>query len=364
MGIDVAKDRIDVATDPPHRVLSVATDKDGLRQLKEYLQSYDVALVVVESTGGYERTIVAALRAADLPVAVVNPARVRDYANACGAFAKTDAIDAAILASFGRRIQPAPSALRSAVVERIDALLTRRRQLVGMRTMERNRIQQVIERFSKKQITQHIKFLSAQITAIEGQVDDEIDSDPTLREKVNIMTSVPGVGDGTACALLAELGELGEASRQQIGALAGVAPFDKQSGKSDRKRTTRGGRTGARTAGYMAALSAQRCNPIIKAFAARLKADGQTLQSHHGHMHSEAVYAPERPVENRYGCGTREPPKQTFEELTLNTAAVPNRLLVGAPTSCNSTKTIVQSDLWRHTAVRYSIPGKFFDRMS
>jgi hypothetical protein len=91
----------------------------------------------------------------------------------------------------------------------------------------------------------------------------------------------------------------------------------------------------------MAALSAQRCNPIIKAFAARLKADGQTLQSHHGHMHSEAVYAPERPVENRYGCGTREPPKQTFEELTLNTAAVPNRLLVGAPTSCNSTKTIV-----------------------
>ena len=199
VGIDVAKDRIDVATDPPHRVLSVATDKDGLRQLKEYLQSYDVALVVVESTGGYERTIVAALRAADLPVAVVNPARVRDYANACGAFAKTDAIDAAILASFGRRIQPAPSALRSAVVERIDALLTRRRQLVGMRTMERNRIQQVIERFSKKQITQHIKFLSAQITAIEGQVDDEI---------------------------------------------------------------------------------AQRCNPIIKAFAARLKADGQTLQSH------------------------------------------------------------------------------------
>ena len=258
-----------------------------------------------------------------------------------GAFAKTDAIDAAILASFGRRIQPAPSALRSAVGERLDALLTRRRQLVGMRTMERNRIQQVIERFSKKQITQHIKFLSAQITAIEGQVDDEIDSDPTLREKVNIMTSVPGVGDGTARALLAELGELGEASRQQIGALAGVAPFDKQSGKSDRKRTTRGGRTGARTAGYMAALSAQRCNPIIKAFAARLKADGQTLQSHHGHMHSEAACAPERPVENRYGCGTREPPKQTFEELTLNTAAVPNRLLVGAPTSCNSTKTIV-----------------------
>ncbi len=217
VGIDVAKDRIDVATDPPHRVLSVATDKDGLRQLKEYLQSYDVALVV------------AALRAADLPVAVVNPARVRDYANACGAFAKTTAIDAAILASFGRRIQPAPSALRSAVVERIDALLTRRRQLVGMRTMERNRIQQVNERFSKKQITQHITFLSAQITAIEGQVDDEIDSDPTLREKVKIMTSVPGVGDGTARALLAELGELGEASRQQIGALAGVAPFDKQS---------------------------------------------------------------------------------------------------------------------------------------
>ena len=278
VGIDVAKDRIDVATDPPHRVLSVATDKDGLRQLKEYLQSYDVALVVVESTGGYERTIVAALRAADLPVAVVNPARVRDYANACGAFAKTDAIDAAILASFGRRIQPAPSALRSAVVERIDALLTRRRQLVGMRTMERNRIQQVIERFSKKQITQHIKFLSAQITAIEGQVDDEIDSDPTLREKVKIMTSVPGVGDGTARALLAELGELGEASRQQIGALAGVAPFDKQSGKSDRKRTTRGGRTGARTAGYMAALSAQRCNPIIKAFAERLKAKGKPFK--------------------------------------------------------------------------------------
>ncbi len=200
---------------------------------------------------------------------------------------------------FEPRIRIVPSALRSAVVERIDALLTRRRQLVGMRTMERNRIQQVIERFSKKQITQQIKFLSAQITAIEGQVDDEIDSDPTLREKVNIMTSVPGVGDGTARALLAELGELGQASRQQIGALAGIAPFDKQSGKSDRKRTTRGGRTGARTAGYMAALSAQRCNPIIKAFAARLKSDGQTLQSHHGRLHSEAVYAPKRPVENR-----------------------------------------------------------------
>ena len=284
-----------------HRVLSVATDKDGLRQLKEYLQSYDVALVVVESTGGYERTIVAALRAADLPVAVVNPARVRDYANACGAFAKTDAIDAAILASFGRRIQPTPSTLRSAVVERIDALLTRRRQLVGMRTMKRNRIQQVIERFSKKQITQHIKFLSAQITAIEGQVDDEIDSDPTLREKVKIMTSVPGVGDGdgTARALLAELGELGEANRQQIGALAGVAPFDKQSGKSDRKRTTRGGRTGARTAGYMGGAFRAALQSHHQSLCRPAQSQGQTLQSHHGRVHSEAVYAPERHVENR-----------------------------------------------------------------
>lgn len=278
VGIDVSRDKIDVATEPPTKGTSFATDAKGLRQLVASLASLDVELVVIECTGGYERSVVEALRQADAPVAVVNPARVRDFAKAEGTLAKTDRIDAAVLARFGRRMQPPAGTPRSAAVEHIDELMTRRRQLVGMRTMELNRQQQTSNRLAGKQIRLMLKLLDGQIAEIDREIGETIDSDPTLQRRVEILKSVPGVGDVTARAILAELGELGEASRQEIGALVGVAPYARDSGTLRGKRSTRGGRVGARTAGYMAAFSAMRCNPRIRAFAETLKAKGKPFK--------------------------------------------------------------------------------------
>ncbi len=278
VGIDVSKDTIDVATDPPTKPLTFATDKGGLKGLVKALQALDVELVVVESTGGYERSVVEALREADLPVAVINPARARDFAKAEGTLAKTDRIDAAVLARFGRRMQPPAGTPRSAAVQRIDELMTRRRQLVGMRTMERNRQQQTRNKLAGRQIRLMLKLLDGQVAEVDREIGETIDGDPTLQQKVEILKSVPGVGDVTARAILAELGELGEASRQEIGALVGVAPYAHDSGTLRGKRTTRGGRVGARTAGYMAAFSAMRCNPRIRAFAETLRAKGKPFK--------------------------------------------------------------------------------------
>lgn len=275
VGIDVAKAKVDVATDPPTRTLTFPNNASGFHALASAVRPLDVGLVVVEATGGYERALVAALRAEGFAVAVINGARIRHFANASGILAKTDAIDARVIAEFGRRMQPRPGEPRSEAVEAIDQLIVRRRQLVGMRTMEMNREQQATATLALKQIRQLIKVLDRQIAQVDEEIGETIDGDPTLKEKVDILRSVPGVGDVTARTLLAELSELGDASRQEIGALTGVAPYDRSSGPSNRKRSIRGGRTGARTVGYMAAFSAMRCNPVIRAFAERLKAKGK-----------------------------------------------------------------------------------------
>ena len=242
------------------------------------MASLDVELVVVEATGGYERTGVDALRDADLPVAVIKPARARDFAKAEGTLAKTDAIDAAVLARFGRRMQPRAGSPRSAAVRLIDELMTRRRQLVGMRTMERNRQQQTGNKLAARQIRQMLKTLDGQIAEVDRQIGEAIDGDDELRRKAEIIKSVPGLGDVSARSALVELGELGEANRQEIASLLGVAPFADDSGTLRRQRRTRGGRATARAIAYMAAFSAMRCNPAIRPFAERLRAKGKPFK--------------------------------------------------------------------------------------
>jgi transposase len=278
VGIDVAKAKLDVATDPPTVAASFPSDPPGIARLLEALRDSDVALVVVEATGAYERPVVDALRAAGHPVAVVNPRQVRDFARADGRLAKTDRIDARVLALFGRRMQPEPGTPRPEAVARLDALLTRRRQLVGMRTMELNRSAQDAPTLAKRQIAEMIAVLDRQIAEIDGEIDGIIRGDERLRDDAKLLRTIPGIGPGTARLLLAEMPELGSANRGQVGALAGLAPFDFESGTFKGRKAIRGGRVDVRKGLYMAAVTACRVNPAIREFAARLKAKGKPFK--------------------------------------------------------------------------------------
>lgn len=278
VGIDVAKATLDVATDPPSSVRTFPNEPAGIASLVGDLCPGGVEIVVVEATGGYERTLVASLRDAGIAVAVVNPKRTRAFAESEGTLAKTDRIDAEVLARYGRRMRPEPGSPRSAAVERIDELMTRRRQLVGMRVMEKTRQQQAGDALAARQIKHMLKLLDRQIDEIDEEIRKTIDGDPDLKAKVDIVRSVPGVGDVTARTLLAELGELGEANRREIASLVGVAPHPKDSGQRAGRRSVRGGRAEVRTASYMAALAAMRCNPRIRAFAESLRSKGKPFR--------------------------------------------------------------------------------------
>ena len=275
VGIDVAKQQVDVHVRPQGDAFRSATDEAGLTELIERLQELRPTLVVLEATGGYEVPVAAALGSAGLPVAVVNPRQVRDYARATGQLAKTDTLDARMLARFGEAVQPAVRPLPDAQARLLGALVARRRQLVEMLAAESNRHRQVHERQVRELIAAHLEWLRQALKALEGELHDTIRTTPLWRERENLLTSVPGVGDVTARTLIAELPELGQLDRRRIAALVGVAPLNRDSGTFRGRRMIGGGRATVRHVLYMAALTAIRWNPPLAAFYQRLITAGR-----------------------------------------------------------------------------------------
>lgn len=273
-GIDVSKHRLDVALSSGGEPWSVPNDSAGIDELVGRLQVADPALTVLEATGGFETAAVAALAQAGLPVVVANPRQVRDFARATGQLAKTDRIDAAILALFAERVRPEVRPLPDEEARILDALLTRRRQVLQMLTAEKNRLG-----FAPKPvqpgIKKHIRWLERQLADVDGDLERRVQESPVWRAKENLLRSVPGIGPVVSRTLLAELPELGRLNRKEIAALVGVAPLARDSGTLRGKRMVFGGRASVRAALYMGALVASRRNPTIRAFYERLIARGK-----------------------------------------------------------------------------------------
>lgn len=275
VGIDVAKDRLDVHVRPSGEVFAVARDGQGLAQLASRLEALEPKLIVLEATGGFEVTVAAALAAAKLPLAVVNPRQIRDFARSTGKLAKTDALDAAAIAHFAEAIHPEPRPLPDEQSQALGELVARRRQVVEMVVAENHRRRQLTQRPVIKRLDRHLAILQEELSAIERDLDETIRGTPAWRESEDLLKTVPGIGNATARTLLAELPELGHLDRKQIAALVGVAPLNRDSGKMRGKRTVWGGRAPVRAALYMAALVASRRNPVIAAFYKRLRAAGK-----------------------------------------------------------------------------------------
>jgi transposase len=274
VGIDVSKAKLDVAVDEA-APLTVERSETGLAALVAMLLPLRPKLVVLEATGGLEAVVVGALVAAKLPVVVINPKRARDFAKAEGLLAKTDAIDARVLARFGRKIGPEPRPLPEATARELDALLDRRRQLVGIRVMEQNRLDTAPGPRVRRDLEAHIKWLDQRLEQIDREMDQTIRSSPLWKAQDELLQSVPGIGPVASRTLLAAVPELGRLDRREIAALVGLAPMADDSGKRRGQRHIAGGRAAVRAVLFMAAHSASRFNPVLKAFAARLKATGK-----------------------------------------------------------------------------------------
>ena len=275
VGIDVAKDRLDVHVRPTGETFAVARDGEGLAALTARLGAVQPLLVVLEATGGFEVTVAAALGAAQLPLAVVNPRQIRDFARATGKLAKTDALDAAVIARFAEAIRPEPRPIPDAQARALGELVARRRQVVDMIVAESHRRRQLTEPRLLRRIERHLSVLQAELSEIERDLDDAIRGTPAWRGNDDLLKSVPGIGPAVARTLLAELPELGNLGRKQIAALVGVAPLNRDSGTLRGRRTIWGGRATVRSALYMAALVATRHNAPIAAFYQRLRAAGK-----------------------------------------------------------------------------------------
>jgi len=275
VGIDVSKDRLDVHLRPSGEAFAVARDGKGLEKLVERLVALDPWLIVVEATGGFETTVAAALAGAGLPLAVVNPRQIRDFARALGKLAKTDAIDAEVIALFAEKVRPEPRPLASQEARALGELVARRRQIVEMIGAEANRQRQVVDKRLAKKIGRHLAFLEKELADVDDSIDASVRASPAWREKEDLLTSVPGVGPITARTLIAELPELGRLDRRKLAALVGVAPFNRDSGRWRGHRMIGGGRSSVRTALYMAALVASRYNPVISDLYRRLVARGR-----------------------------------------------------------------------------------------
>jgi transposase len=275
IGIDVAKRQLDVAERPSGAGWTATNDVAGIAGLMERLQAGErVALIVVEATGGYEIPLVAALSTAGLPVVVVNPRQVRDFARALGKLAKTDRIDAGVLAQFGEAVRPEPRGLPDEVTQELQSWVARRRQLLEMVVTEEQRLA-MAARVIRPQIQQHIEWLRAQLNDVEAELQRVIRQSPVWRESDNLLRTTPGVGPVLAATLLADLPELGRLNRRQIAALVGVAPLNWDSGQQRGTRHIWGGRAPVRKTLYMATLVAVRCNPVLRACCARLETAGK-----------------------------------------------------------------------------------------
>ena len=276
VGIDVAKATLDVYLSCPEQALSLANETAGIAELVTLLQAARPALIVLEATGGLERALVAELLLAALPVAVVNPRQVRRFAEALGVLAKTDRLDAQVLARFAAAIRPPIRPLAEAEGSALADLLARRRQLVEMVTMETNRLQQARQAPVRQDLQAHIQWLTQRLKATEGGLRAAVEASPAWQAKAELLREVKGLGEVTA--LIACLPELGHLDRKRIAALVGVAPLNHDSGTWRGKRRIWGGRAVVRQALYMATLSAVRHNAVLKAFYARLRQGGKTAK--------------------------------------------------------------------------------------
>ena len=277
VGVDMAKHNFEVAGLPEQAPREFAGKPDGYAAFASHLPAAGTCLVVIEATGGYERPLVGELVGAGHHVAVVNPRQVRDYAKALGILAKTDRLDAEVIARFAAAIKPQPRAF-DREQEELRELITRRRQLVELRTAEKNRTQTVVSRTVRESLQTTVDTINKDIKRIEKALLKLVSNDDEWRENFDRLMNVPGVGPQTAATIVAELPELGDLNRQQISALVGVAPFNRDSGQFSGKRHVWGGRAGVRATLYMAALSGMKHNPVLRAFAARLKAKGKAAK--------------------------------------------------------------------------------------
>lgn len=274
VGVDVSKDQLDVAVGAEGPTWTVTNDEAGVAALLENLGARPCELVVLEATGGFEVAVTTALAAAGLPVVVINPRQARDFARATGQLAKTDRLDARILALFAERVRPEPRPLPTDAARLLDALLTRRRQLIAMILAERNRLGFAPAPL-KKPIEKHIRWLQRELENVDSDLGRTIQSSPVWRARETLFQSVPGIGPVISRTLIAELPELGYLNRKQITALVGLAPLANESGKHKGRRMVFGGRASVREALYMAALVASRRNPTIRTFYQRLRASGK-----------------------------------------------------------------------------------------
>jgi transposase len=278
LGIDVSKARLDVHAIQAQADSMFSNDEAGIAALVGHVRTLAPRLIVLEATGGLERTLVAMLLAASLPAVVVNPRQVRDFARASGRLAKTDRIDARVLAQFARAIQPVQRGMPDEAAQAFADQLTRRRQLVEMLAMEKNRLQQAPNTLVRQDLKKHIEWLQNRLRASEGGLRQSVEDSPAWQARRDLLAEVQGIGEVTVLTLIGLLPELGQLDRKQIAALVGLAPFNRDSGTLRGKRTVWGGRAAVRHVLYMATLSAVRCNPVVKAFYLRLRANGKAAK--------------------------------------------------------------------------------------
>jgi len=275
VGIDVSKDRLDVHVRPGGEAFAVSRDGRGLEELTDRLTALAPQLIAIEATGGFETIAAAAIAGAALPLAIVNPAQVRHFAQAVGKRAKTDPIDAEVIARFAEAVKPEPRPLPDEQARLLAELVARRRQIIEMIVAERQREKRVENTHVRKGILRHIRVLEKELPDLDEDIGTLVRSSPAWREKEDLLISFPGVSHTLARTFLAELPELGRLNRREIASLAGLAPFTRQSGRWKGKSMIGGGRAPLRAALYMAALSASRCNPPLKIFYQRLLSAGK-----------------------------------------------------------------------------------------
>lgn len=280
VGIDVSKARLDVAVRPSGEVWSVTNNEAGFATLVERLKPLEPKLVIVEATGGFQAPLVAALSVAQIPVAVVNPRQVRDFGRSSGRLAKTDVLDAEVIAHFGEALQPEPRSLPDAETLELQGIVTRRRQLVDMITAESNRLATAVKPV-RRDIEEHLAWLRRRLKDIDDDLYTKLKKSPLWRVKEQILRSAPGIGRVSTVALIAQVPELGRLNGRKVAALVGVAPFNRDSGTLRGKRAIWGGRASVRTTLYMATLTAIRCSPSIGAFYERLIKAGKPRKVAH-----------------------------------------------------------------------------------
>ncbi len=277
VGIDVSKRKLNLATFPSNEEWETSNDDEGIAEIVKKMKRKKVELVILEPTGGYERPLVLALHLAKVRLALINPRMARDFAKSLGRLAKTDRVDALILARYGEATKPEPRAMPDQASLELEALVLRRRQLVSIKAAEKCRRHTTLD-FLQPEIEEHVRLLEGQIKALEALIDERIKGNEQWSARRKLLQTVPGVGDVTSSTLVAELPELGFLDKKQIAALVGVAPMNCDSGKYRGKRRIWGGRASVRSALYMATLVAMRCNPVIQKFYQSLMEKGKLFK--------------------------------------------------------------------------------------